>query len=161
MPDIGELLGPLQTLFNELTRGVPGDAGFILNPKDAGLHASLDRLTAQQASAQPSGGGASIAAHVDHLRYGLELLNRWQRGEEPFESADWGASWQRTKVTDEEWATRRAELRQEVETARQAMMSPRDTTPIAITGIVASMAHLAYHLGAIRQIDRTSAGPLA
>jgi hypothetical protein len=43
---------------------------------------------AEEASAVPSGGGASIAAHVDHLRYGLELLNRWTRGEKPFADAD-------------------------------------------------------------------------
>jgi hypothetical protein len=32
---------------------------------------------------------------------------------------------------------------------------------IEMNGIVASAAHLAYHLGAIRQIDRSTRGPSA
>ena len=37
--------------------------------------------------------------------------------------------------------------------------SPRDVTEVELTGMVASIAHLAYHLGAIRQIDKDARGP--
>jgi hypothetical protein len=30
---------------------------------------------------------------------------------------------------------------------------------VELSGLVSSIAHLAYHLGAIRQIDRTARGP--
>jgi len=35
-----------------------------------------------------------------------------------------------------------------------------DATFAELTGVLASVAHLAYHLGAIRQIDRSTRGPL-
>ena len=40
---------------------------------------------------------------MDHVRYGLSLMNRWSAGENPFTSADWSASWKRTSVSDDEW----------------------------------------------------------
>jgi hypothetical protein len=38
---------------------------------------------------------------------------------------------------------------------------PRDVTGTEFSGMVASIAHLAYHLGAIRQVDRKLRGPSA
>jgi hypothetical protein len=41
----------------------------------------------------------------------------------------------------------------------QALGSPRDVSEVELAGMIASIAHLAYHLGAIRQIDRDLRGP--
>ena len=101
----------LLTVLSELIDGPAPGAAWVLNPEDSGLISSLDSLTAQQASAAPSSGGASIAAHVDHLRYGLALLNRSVRGEKPFLDADYAASWQRGTVSNTEWAAQREALR--------------------------------------------------
>ncbi len=38
---------------------------------------------------------------------------------------------------------------------------PRDVQPRELAWIAGSVAHLAYHLGAIRQIDRAARGPTA
>ena len=87
----------LAFLFAELIDGPAPDAAYMLNGGDPGLLRSLDRLSAAAASSVPPSGGASIAAHVDHVRYGLELMNRWGDGEaNPWSSADWTASWRRT-----------------------------------------------------------------
>jgi hypothetical protein len=149
------------TVLSELIDGPAPDAAWVLNPEDCGLIGSLDRLTAEQASAAPSSGGASIAAHVDHLRYGLALLNRSIRGEKPFVDADYAASWQRGTVSHTEWAARREALRAEAYAWREALEHSRDVTGDELTAVVASVAHLAYHLGAIRQIDRSIRGPSA
>ena len=155
-----DLLQSLQVVFDELTYGSAPDNGWVLNPKDPGLLQSLDQLSSEQASAMPGNGGASIAAHVDHLRYGLELLNRWNRGEDPFATADFVASWKRTTVSNREWSERRAALAREIEAWRKALNNPRDIEDATTqNGIVGSVAHLAYHLGAIRQIDRAARGP--
>jgi hypothetical protein len=155
------MLSVLQTLLNELLDGPARDASWVLNPGDEGLLASLDRLSAAQASAPSSDGGASIAAHVDHLRYGLELLNRWSRGEQPFADADYSASWTRTMVSDPEWSTRRQSLRDEAYKWRDAMRTVGEISEFELSGVVGSVVHLAYHLGAIRQIDRSIRGPAA
>src|SRR5689334_2963351 len=95
----------LARLMGELVDGSPDPRArtYMLNRGDTGLLAALDRLSASAASATP-GGGASIAAHVDHLRYGLSLLNRWAAGTPPrSEDADWTASWKKNVVSDAEW----------------------------------------------------------
>jgi hypothetical protein len=149
------------TLLGELIDGSATDAAWILNPGDPGLLRSLERLSAVSASAAPSNGGSSIAAHVDHLRYGLQLLNRWSQGEDPFADADYSLSWRRGTVSSTEWTTLLNELRAEARKWYEAAAQPRELDEIELTGVLASVAHLAYHLGAIRQIDRSTRGPLA
>ena len=150
------------TLLRELVQGGDPKECWVLNPDDPGLLASLDRLSAQAASTPAPAGGASIAAHVDHLIYGLDLLNRWARGEEnPFGAADWTLSWQRGTVTDAEWDARRQALRSELDAWKGLSDHPRELSQFELTGLLGSVVHLAYHLGAIRQIDRAAQGPPA
>ena len=154
----GELSNTLTTLFSELVNGASKDGAYMLNASDEGLLRSLDKLSATEASAlTPT--GSSIAAHADHLRYGLSLMNRWSAGENPFGTADWSTSWNKTTVSDDEWATRRAELRTEATRWLEALRTPRDVQAIELNGIVGSIAHFAYHLGAIRQINQATRGP--
>ena len=135
----------------------------MLNGGDAGLVRSLDTLSAPAASAVPAAGGASIAAHVDHIRYGLSLMNRWAKGEQnPWAAADWAASWTRTTVNDAQWRALRDALASEVRAWLDVLRTPRDyNLQIELNGVISSIAHLAYHFGAIRQIDRATRGPAA
>jgi hypothetical protein len=152
----------LALLFSELIDGPRPDAGYMLNPGDRGLLRSLDALSAAAASQRPPSGGASIAAHVDHLAFGVSLMNRWSAGDpDPWTGADWAASWHRTAVTDAEWTALRARLRDETNRWRDALQRLREVPPLELNGVIGSVAHLAYHLGAIRQIDRSIRGPLA
>lgn len=153
-----ELTATLTTLLRELVDGAPGSEAYILNRGDSGLLRSLDNLSAADASVGVQG-GASIAAHVDHLRYGLSLMNRWRAGENPFADADWSASWRRTRVTDAQWRELRAQLLDQAHRWLDALHAPRDVSAMELNGIVGSIAHLAYHLGAIRQINRAARGP--
>jgi hypothetical protein len=149
------------TLLRELLYGPPKAFAFVLNPGDEGLLASLDKLSAEQASARPEG-RSSIAAHVDHLAYGLSLTNKWARGEEdPFSTADYAASWTRQTVNDEEWAARRKKLAAEAADWVQAAGTPRPWDADTLTGAFGSIVHLAYHIGAIRQVDAAAQGPRA
>lgn len=153
-----ELSQTLTTLFSELVNGAPHGGAYILNGGDDGLLRSLDKISAQDASTlTPT--GSSIAAHVDHLRYGLSLMNRWSAGEDPFTDADWSPSWKKTTVSDEAWQTRRGELRTETTRWLEALKTPRHVTEIELNGVIGTIAHLAYHLGAIRQINQATRGP--
>jgi hypothetical protein len=152
----------LETLFRELIDGPDATSAWMLNPGDAGLLRSLDQLTAAAASVSPAAGGASIAAHVDHVRYGLSLLNRWSRGEEnPWATADWTTSWTRRAVTDDEWSILRRSLAAEAHAWLEVLRTRRAHEDFELNGMLSSIAHLAYHLGAIRQIDRSIRGPAA
>ena len=132
----------------------------MLNGGDPGLLRSLDRLSAAAASKPAPAGGASIAAHVDHLCYGLELMLRWSGGEpDPWTGADWAASWRRTTVSELEWTALRERLGRLARAWRAALGTPRELSALELNGVIASVPHLAYHLGAIRQIDRAIQGP--
>lgn len=151
----------LTGILTELIDGAKPRAAFVLNGGDPGLLASLDKLSAKDASAIPADGTSSIAAHVDHLCYGLGLMNRWAQGENPFQDADWTKSWERTKVSDAEWAALRKRLKDDAYRWRDALKTPRELQPVEESGIAGSVVHLAYHFGAIRQIHRGIRGPSA
>ena len=154
----GDLAKTLATLFRELAEGAPASGAYILNAGDAGVLRSLDKLSAAAASAvTPT--GSSIAAHVDHVRYGLSLMNRWSAGENPFNDADWSASWRKTAISEDEWQKLRAQLREEAARWLNVLGTPREVQEIELNGMVGSIAHLAYHLGAIRQINQALRGP--
>jgi hypothetical protein len=157
-------LGPsLATLFRELVSGPPESESYVLNRGDLGLLRSLERISWKAAAEPGADGGASIAAHVDHLRYGISLFNRWAAGEvNPFSTADWAASWKRSVGSDEEWRRLREELASEASAWRKSLESLESRSPlhpVALKGVIGSVAHLAYHLGAIRQIDARTRGP--
>lgn len=148
----------LDTLFSELTHGAHDRSAYVLNSGDAGLLGSLDRMSASDASST-SHDGATVAAHADHVRYGLSLMNRWKHGANPFADADWSASWRITTVDDAAWTRIRADLRREADAWRDALRTPRDTDEMGLAGMIGSVVHLAYHLGAIRQISKSARGP--
>lgn len=155
-----ELTAALTTLFGELVDGAPSTGAYVLNRGDPGLLSSLDRISATEASARPDS-GASVAAHVEHLRYGLSLMNRWAAGENPFADADWEASWEKNEVSESEWRALRDELRRETMQWLATLGSPREVNGVELNGMIGSIAHLAYHFGAIRQVDRRLRGPAA
>jgi hypothetical protein len=148
----------LARLFSELVHGQER-AAFILNSGDVGLLQSLDKLSAAEAS-QSANDGATIAAHAQHVRYGLSLMSRWAReGGDPFADARWDEAWKTRSVDARQWDEIRGDLRAEALRWLEALTTPREASSLELTGMIASIAHLAYHLGAIRQINRNARGP--
>jgi hypothetical protein len=151
---------PLGVLFSELVDGARerGNA-FILNTGDAGLLKSLDKLTAADASRSVND-GATIAAHAQHVRYGLSLMNRWgKEGGNPFADATWDEAWKLSAVDEAAWSEIRGGLGNEAHQWLELLRAPREVQEIELAGMIASIAHLAYHLGAIRQISKSVRGP--
>ena len=149
----------LERLFAELVNGASPSGAFILNSGDAGMLGSLERISAADAS-RSANGGATLAAHVQHVRYGLSLMNRWTKeGGNPFADAKWDEAWKLSTVDAAEWEEIRHGLRQETADWLQALKTPREIGDIELSGMIGSIAHLAYHLGAIRQINKESRGP--
>ena len=155
-----ELASVLKTLFAELVDGAPGGGGaYMLNSGDLGLVRSLDKLSAADAS-RSTNGGATIAAHAQHVRYGLSLMNRWAKeGGDPFADATWDAAWKISNVDTAAWDEIRTGLRDETRRWLHVLGTPRETTEVDLNGMIGSIGHLAYHLGAIRQIAKETRGP--
>jgi hypothetical protein len=146
-------------LFGELTEGVSGKGGFVLNTGDIGLLRSLQTLSAADASRSVND-GATIAAHAQHVRYGLSLMNEWAAGGgDPFASAKWDEAWKLSSVDETAWTEIRDGLREEARRWIEVLTTPRDVQAVELTGMMASVAHVGYHLGAIRQIHKSVRGP--
>src|SRR4026207_2583425 len=145
-------------LFSELVDGTSGDA-FILNRGDIGLLRSLDKLSPADASTSAND-GATIAAHAQHVRYGLSLMNRWAReGGNPFADATWDDAWKIGAVDGQTWTEIGAGVREEARVWVEVLGPPRDATSVEVNGMIGSIVHLAYHLGAMRQIAAGARGP--
>ena len=117
----------LARLFAELVDGTEGfDGGYIVNTGDIGLVKSLDKLSAADAS-RSTNGGATIAAHVQHERYGLSLMNEWaSHGGNPFANAKWDEAWKVAAVDAEAWTEIRKGLREEAQRWLKALAAPRE-----------------------------------
>ena len=155
-----EIAPVLNRLFSELVDGAASDGGaFMLNSGDVGLLRSLDKISPMEASRSVND-GATIAAHAQHLRYGLSLMNQWASdGGNPFANAKWDEAWKTSAVDATAWDEIRSGLRDEAHRWLGHLTSPRDVAEVELAGMFGSIAHLAYHLGAIRQIDKDARGP--
>lgn len=155
-----DISNALARLFSELVDGAPAKGGaFMLNSGDVGLLRSLEKLTAADAS-RSTNDGATIAAHAQHVRYGLSLMNRWAtEGGNPFADATWDAAWKISAVDARQWKEIFDGLRHETQRWNQVLGSPRDVIEVELMGMIGSIGHLAYHLGAIRQINKAIRGP--
>ena len=158
--DTTSIASALGRLFSELADGTTGDGGaFVLNSGDIGLLRSLDKLSAADASRSVND-GATIAAHAQHVRYGLSLMNRWAaRGGNPFADAKWDEAWKISGVDAASWKEIRDGLRAEAGLWLQTLSRPRHVAEVELMGMIGSIAHLGYHLGAIRQINKQIRGP--
>jgi hypothetical protein len=153
-----DLAEALARLFSELTAGVT-DSGFVLNTGDIGLLRSLEALSAADASRSVND-GATIAAHAQHVRYGLSLMNQWAvDGGNPFANAKWDEAWKISAVDAAEWTEIRGGLAEEAGRWTAVLKAPREVNDVELAGLIASIAHVAYHFGAMRQIHKSMRGP--
>ena len=87
-------------------------------------------------------------------------MNKWMRdGGNPFADAKWDDAWTTSGVDEREWDVIRSDLAAEANAWFVALGDDREVTATELSGMIASVAHLAYHLGAIRQIDKNARGP--
>jgi len=117
-----------------------------LRPK-GGFIGTLTPLTAEDASLAV--GGTSIAAHVHHVAWGMDATAAWIRGDR--EGRDWKESWKIMTGDREAWTHLVGELRGQYDQLRQTIHSHALDGDESFGGAVAAIAHLAYHLGAVRQ----------
>lgn len=153
------LEGILDVLAEAVEGGTPGQGTSFLDGTAAdgsgnnGLLATLDRLSAEQASQDIH--GTSIAGHARHSAFHMEVMVRWERDGDrgPF---DWKGSFHPAVVGDEEWDELRVRLRAAYDAlcafarTQQEAQAPGDVAG----GLAGAVAHVAYHLGAIRQMHK-------
>ena len=133
----------------------PGFCWITNGPRDGAVFGTLEALTPGQAFASPVPGARSVAAHVAHLRFALDLTLRRLNGENP--PADWPGSFAVADTSPAGWASLQRDLRRAYDGVltflrQRQSLPPQDWPPIHLVGLTATIAHNAYHLAAVRQI---------
>jgi hypothetical protein len=145
----------LQTLFAETMFHADAKGGFILNPGEPGLIDTLKALSAETASTPPGPGRKPIVSHANHVLFGWNELSKALHGDETaFINADWNAAWKLERVNDAEWQALLVQLEQVATDLLELAPKNQVWNEMMFTGLFASAAHTAYHLGAIRQMLR-------
>ena len=121
----------------------------------------IEALTPEQALAAPLPGARSIAGHTAHLHFALALTARRLRGEDP--PADWSKSFDLADASPRGWEALKRDLRSAYDGVLAILQESRgkqvrEIPPINLVGLAATIAHNAYHLGAMRQIVQVVRG---
>jgi uncharacterized damage-inducible protein DinB len=123
----------------------PGESSGYLDT-GAALNDALAKLSAEEASR--NWGGNSVAAHAYHVLFGLDAFAAAISGKTPH---DWNESWRVKEVDAPSWAKLRSDLNEGRARLRTAIESHAHKGEAQMAGAVSAVAHVAYHVGAIRQ----------
>lgn len=126
------------------------ESWFTNTEPNSGIFGAIEGISAEGASMSIH--GTTLAAHIDHMRYHMwgtnELL---EKGE--FPKMDWNASWKIQSVDAAEWSRIQEGLRSEYSILIKAVDHVQWNENLA-NELLGSLAHSAYHLGAIKQISK-------
>ncbi len=120
--------------------------------KGTSFFETLAQINAAQAS-QPMGNCASIAAHVAHTNYYLQVLEDRMFSRD-LSYVDWQRIWQEVSAVDAtQWAALIADLRANYQRIKGHLAGAEDWQGITeLSSLLGIIAHSAYHLGEIRQM---------
>lgn len=146
----GVIADQLTKVLREAFEGPPGPWSYFTDRfPESGVFGTIGGLSAAQAS-QPAGARrTTIAGHVQHLCFSLALSTRWIRGE--LTARDRNTGWSIREVDKAGWKALQAMLRREYETLCVTIGTQPTWDEGPLGGAVGAIAHVAYHLGALRQ----------
>ena len=141
------------TLLTEICDGPPDPkrTWVVSNEAGSGVLGTVAKLSVAQATHRPPGVTRCVAEHVAHLVFALRTSLRYAQGD--MSPANWDSSWEIGKLDEAGWKSLQAALRQ----AHQDLLAwnvPDEAFGNfdVVCGYCGTVAHAAYHLGAIRQL---------
>ena len=147
--DISEVAIGFRYLLIETFETVQGP---VYLDRGTSLFETLAQISAVQAS-QPMGNCATIAAHVAHTNYYLEVLEDRMFGRD-LGAVNWDRIWNEVSGVDhDEWEQMLADLRATYERVKSHLDSANEWEGIKeLSSMLGIIVHSAYHLGEIRQM---------
>lgn len=141
-------------LLDELVLGKTNEFTWVIDREPGqGIIGTVEQLSAEDASFSLTEGGSTVAAHTEHVRWSLQFALQFFKGENP--KPDWAESWRIKTVDEKQWKKLQVDLKNIYTTIRAAVEKREDWSDTRfMTGSLAILPHLAYHLGSIRQMVR-------
>lgn len=142
----------LTTLLGESYEGVApdGPTWYADSGPQGCLLGLLGSLNAAGAARPPGPGRKSVAQHARHIRFHLDATLRFLRGDRS--GSNWDESWLVDASSDAAWQKEVAALRRSYEAVRDAAPGLLQDDWLKFASAFGTVAHAAYHMGAIRQI---------
>lgn len=139
-------------LFREAFEGMESDKNYTWFVQGReGMFDTLDSADAATASIKPSPTCSSLAAHAHHLLFALRKANVC--GGRPEPEGTWESSWEEQEVSPKEWEDLKADIREAYSFYRDWFATNEDWAhENGVVAVLAPLPHVAYHLGAMRQI---------
>ena len=144
---VARLKKPLLRCLEETFSEVHG----IYLDKGTTLFETLNSITADEASRRISQNTATIAAQVEHVRFYLDVLDKYIKTLED-STNNWKEIWETVgEVTPSEWEETKARLRDSYSKVMATINSFEQwNRKYDIAGALSVLTHTAYHLGGIR-----------
>lgn len=146
-----ELVEQLTAILDEALEHPPKPWSYFADSSpDAGYFGVLAKLSASEAGQAVS--GTSIAAQVSHVIFSMEVSSAFIRGDlNPPGQKRWQHSWQVPELDEVMWTQMQQELRDAYHELRCTIESHAVSQAQSVGGAIGAIAHIAYHLGAIKQ----------
>jgi len=139
-------------LLRETFEGSPEGMPSAYLDRGVGFFSTLDALSAEGASRDVY--GTTAAAHTEHAKFYLDRLCEYINGRT--EPVNWEDSWLIETVNEAEWDALRSSVRKAYENTLQCLAEEREWTSMQTGMALGLVAHTAYHLGAVRQIAKST-----
>ena len=150
--ETGHFVGAVAYLLRETFEGSPEGKPSAYLDRGIGVFPTLDSLSAAEVSTHI--GNTTIAAQTEHAKFYLDRLCEFITGETA--KVNWEDSWLIETVNDTEWEALRSTVRKSYENAIRCLASVSDWNETQVGMAIGLIAHTAYHLGAIRQIKKST-----
>jgi uncharacterized damage-inducible protein DinB len=113
-------------------------------------------ISAEQASTPIANEGMTLAAHVEHTRFYIDLLLKHMQGRTT-KDVNWDETWQQQTVSEDAWNALKSDLKTNYQEVKNHIKNINTWDDVEIGDALAIVVHSAYHLGAIRQIMKVLA----
>lgn len=147
-----DFLTDILFILRETFEGSPEGQGSAYLDRGVGVFATLENLSAEQVSREIN--ETTIAAQTEHAKFYLDRICEFMTGRT--EKVNWEQSWLIEEVNETEWNALRDAVRKSYENVLRTFAAVETWNGDNIGDSVAVIAHTAYHLGAIRQLAKSS-----
>lgn len=147
-----QFAGAVAYLLRETFEGSPEGQPSAYLDRGIGFFNTLDGVSAIHASTEFQ--GTTIAAQTEHAKFYLDRLCEFINGRT--ERVNWEDSWLIETVNDDEWNALRSTVKTAYENALRCIAAVDEWTDDRTGMAIGLVAHTAYHLGAVRQIAKST-----
>ncbi|VTS06883.1 hypothetical protein [Tuwongella immobilis] len=147
----GTVIGQLLAILDEAFSQPVISWNYFTDPSpESGYFGVLSRLDASGAARLV--GGTSVASQIGHITFAMHAAAAFIQGNPDAPGLErWRQSWQVPKMDAETWAQMQAQLRDAYHDLRRAIEFLDASQIQSLGGAIGAIAHVAYHLGAIKQ----------